>query len=73
MKFYLISLIIMLINTNLSAQIGPQQIVSNIGQGYPDLITADLDGDSDMDIITAGNLDIVWFENINGFFSCTAF
>lgn len=56
----------MLINTNLSAQIGPQQIVSNIGQGYPDLITADLDGDSDMDIITAGNLDIVWFENING-------
>jgi hypothetical protein len=66
MKFYLVSLIIILFNSSLSAQFGPQQIVSTFGQGYPDIITADLDGDNDMDIISIGNLDLVWFENING-------
>ena len=54
------------ISTNVSAQFGPQQVVSTETHGYPDLITADLDGDSDQDILIAGEFEIAWFENTDG-------
>lgn len=48
------------------SQFGPQQIISNEVYGTNSVISADIDGDNDMDVLTEGHI-VAWYENLNGF------
>ncbi len=52
-------------NTDGLGNFGPQQIISSNVDGARSIITADIDGDGDMDVLSASSFDnkIVWFEN----------
>jgi hypothetical protein len=65
-NYYLLILFFVSIMKPVNAQFGPQQIISDDTGGIPKIITADLDNDGDLDIISAGGFDISWFENTNG-------
>ncbi|HLW30623.1 MAG TPA: VCBS repeat-containing protein, partial [Aequorivita sp.] len=47
---------------------GPPQIISATSQGAFSAIAADIDGDGDLDIIIASDLDatVAWYENLDG-------
>ncbi len=47
------------------AQFGPQQIVTNEAYQFPRIITVDLDGDGDLDILSAESV-VAWYENMDG-------
>jgi len=56
-------------NLNGLGSFGPEKIISTNLVFPLDLITSDLDGDGDMDVISVSVADdkIVWFENLDGF------
>ena len=55
-------------NLNGNGNFGSQQIISSNADDAKDVYAADLDGDGDMDVISASSGDdkIAWFENTNG-------
>ena len=52
---------------------GPRNIISNTADGANDVIAADIDGDGDMDVISASDFSgLAWYENLSqGGFSTT--
>jgi hypothetical protein len=68
LKNKIILLVLLLANIICFAQFGPQQIIStNIG-GARSVFASDLDGDGDMDILSASRFDdkVSWFKNTDG-------
>jgi VCBS repeat protein/type IX secretion system substrate protein len=66
MKILLILILLFIIQLNCIAQFGPQQIISN-EPNYPnEVYAADLDGDGDIDVLSSSQIQISWYENING-------
>ncbi len=47
---------------------GPQQVITTDADGAHSVFAADLDGDSDLDVLSASRLDdkIAWYENTDG-------
>jgi hypothetical protein len=62
----LLFIISLFIGISAGAQFGPLQIISTEVYGTSSVVTADLDGDGDIDILSESNV-IAWYENINGF------
>ena len=58
----------MLVLYTTNAQFGPQQVISSDIGGARAVFTADLDGDGDLDVLSASRFDdkVSWFENIDG-------
>ena len=61
-------IIFLLLFNNSYAQFGPQQIITTSAGGTEGVYSTDIDGDGDMDVISASYLGdvIVWNENIDG-------
>jgi FG-GAP-like repeat len=55
-------------NTNGSGTFGTQQIISTSADWANSVFTADVDGDGDLDVLSASGLDnkIAWYENTDG-------
>ncbi len=68
MKIYFSLLIVYLCFSNLYAQFSNKNIIANSIDGVTSVISADVDSDGDMDVISASMLDnsIAWYENVNG-------
>ncbi len=47
---------------------GPQQVISSAADGTQSVFAADLDGDGDLDVLSASERDdkIAWYENLDG-------
>lgn len=47
---------------------GPRQLISNLADGATSVFAGDLDGDGDVDVLSASELDdeIAWYENLDG-------
>ncbi|MEZ4817952.1 MAG: T9SS type A sorting domain-containing protein [Flavobacteriaceae bacterium] len=52
--------------SQLKAQFGPQQIISNTATNAHNVISADLDGDTFFDVIVQYEGKIVWYKNTDG-------
>lgn len=65
MKTKILIILTCIINLNLNAQFGPQQIISTNANSASSVSTADIDGDGDMDVLSAsfGDDKIAWYEN----------
>ena len=68
METRLILLFSFIFSLNTYAQFGAQQIISTEVNGAYSVVAADIDGDGDMDVISASNMDdkIAWYENTDG-------
>jgi hypothetical protein len=55
-------------NTDGAGNFGPQLVISTTASGARSVFAADVDGDSDMDVLSASSDDhkIAWYENTNG-------
>ena len=55
-------------NTDGQGTFGDQQVITTEADGVPDVYAADLDGDGDMDVLSASRADdkIAWYENTDG-------
>lgn len=55
-------------NLNGLGAFGPQQIISTNGDGTISVFAIDLDGDGDIDVLSASHTDdkIAWYENVDG-------
>jgi len=65
-NFYLFIILFISVILSVNAQFGPQQIISNADGLKTDVYAADIDGDSDMDVLSSSQQQISWYENING-------
>ena len=52
-------------NTDGAGSFGPQQVISTLADGAKSVFAADLDGDGDMDVLSASTTDrkVAWYEN----------
>lgn len=68
MKFLFFYVSLFLSSISLYGQFGPQQIISNNNNFPRSVVTADVDGDKDLDIIVTSQSDnrVVWYENLDG-------
>jgi len=64
----LIFLCLVLPASNANGQFGPQQIISSEAIEAKSVYAADLDGDGDLDVLSASAMDstIAWYENMDG-------
>lgn len=55
-------------NTDGQGAFGPQQIITTIAEGATSVFAIDLDGDDNIDVLSASSLDdkIAWYENTDG-------
>ncbi|MBK7951685.1 MAG: VCBS repeat-containing protein [Deltaproteobacteria bacterium] len=55
-------------NTDGSGSFGPQQIITTLADSARSVFAADVDGDGDVDVLSASALDdeIAWYENTDG-------
>ena len=55
-------------NTDGLGSFGPQQVITTAADGARSVFAADLDGDGDMDVLSASRYDdkIAWYENTDG-------
>ncbi|MHC4844862.1 MAG: FG-GAP repeat domain-containing protein [Planctomycetota bacterium] len=55
-------------NLNGLGDFGPRQVITNLAAAARTVWAADLDGDDDIDVLSASHLDdtIAWYENTNG-------
>ncbi len=55
-------------NTNGLGAFGPQQVISTVANYARSVCAADLDGDGDLDVLSASTNDdkVAWYENTNG-------
>ncbi len=55
-------------NTDGAGSFGPEQVISNAADFARSVTTADVDGDGDLDVLAASQLDdtVAWFENTDG-------
>ena len=55
-------------NTDGLGTFGPQQVITTSVAGAMAVYTADLDGDGDVDVLSAslGDNKVAWYENMNG-------
>jgi hypothetical protein len=60
-------------NTDGSGSFGSEQVVSTLADGASSVFAADVDGDGDLDVLSASFYDdeIAWYENRGGQFSLT--
>ena len=68
MKTKLLLLLSFIIYVNTHAQFGPQQIITTNAVGAISVYATDIDGDGDMDVLSASSNDnkIAWYENTDG-------
>ncbi len=68
MKTKLLLLLTFMIYVNTHAQFGPQQIITTNAVGAISVYATDIDGDGDMDVLSASQNDdkIAWYENTDG-------
>ncbi|NNF01491.1 MAG: T9SS type A sorting domain-containing protein [Bacteroidia bacterium] len=65
-------ILLMFCSLSLTAQFGPEIVLSSNADNVLGISTADLDGDGDLDVISASSMDdkIAWYKNLgNGAFS----
>ena len=67
MKHFIIIFGLILLHVNIYAQFGPSQLITSTNYSYH-ILLEDLDGDGDLDLLTASMFDneIAWYENIDG-------
>ncbi len=55
-------------NTDNLGHFGPQQLITNATIGANSVVASDLDGDNDLDVLSASSFDakITWYSNTNG-------
>jgi len=61
-------------NTDGQGSFGPKQIITTIADGANTVYAADIDGDSDIDVLSSSMFDnkIAWYENLDGLGSFSA-
>lgn len=55
-------------NTDGVGTLGPEKVISVLAEGASDVFAADLDGDADVDVLSASSYDnkVAWYANIDG-------
>ncbi|OFY36131.1 MAG: hypothetical protein A2W91_04925 [Bacteroidetes bacterium GWF2_38_335] len=55
-------------NTDGTGTFGPQQVITSLAERAVDVYSADVDGDGDMDVLSASSYDskIAWYQNTDG-------
>lgn len=58
-------------NTDGAGTFGPQQLITTLANGATSVVSSDVDGDGDLDVLSSSSIDdeIAWYENQGGQFS----
>lgn len=64
----IITLLFLFLSVLVTAQFGPQQIISNLADGANSVVSYDVDNDGFIDVISASAIDkkIAWYRNLDG-------